>query len=203
MSKPTIADQIRSLARQGLPRAEIARRVDRSYQQVRQVLVGDEARARRLENSGNPQGVDAALQAIDVSDLGTNKSARMRRYAQHGFRRADIARFMGVRYQFVRNVLEQADAAKAAEPGLSEDAVAFAPFDPRLPVRLVVDDTGALRLPPAWKVAPGTVFVGRNFGGEIVLMPARAAAAAGQLPTSEVDDFIAERRREAMREFND
>ncbi len=44
-----ISARIRALAAAGHGRAEIARMVDRSYQQVRQVLVADEARRRRHE----------------------------------------------------------------------------------------------------------------------------------------------------------
>ena len=42
-----ISARIRTLAAAGHSRADIARMVDRSYQQVRQVLVADEARRRR------------------------------------------------------------------------------------------------------------------------------------------------------------
>lgn len=41
----TVADQIRSLAAQGLSRVEIARRLGKSYQHVRNVLEGDRQRA--------------------------------------------------------------------------------------------------------------------------------------------------------------
>ena len=46
--RQSISDRIRELAAAGHSRADIARMVDRSYQQVRQVLVADEARARRI-----------------------------------------------------------------------------------------------------------------------------------------------------------
>lgn len=46
-----VSARIRALAAAGHSRAEIARQVDRSYQQVRQVLVADEARARRNDPS--------------------------------------------------------------------------------------------------------------------------------------------------------
>jgi bifunctional DNA-binding transcriptional regulator/antitoxin component of YhaV-PrlF toxin-antitoxin module len=41
----TVADDIRALAAQGLRRAEIARRLGKSYQHVRNVLEGDKLRA--------------------------------------------------------------------------------------------------------------------------------------------------------------
>ncbi len=43
----TVSDKIRRLAAEGYSRRQIADLVDRSYQQVRQVLVDDERRARR------------------------------------------------------------------------------------------------------------------------------------------------------------
>lgn len=57
--RQSISDRIRELAAAGHARADIARLVDRSYQQVRQVLVADEARARR-----SPPG---ALRAAPVN----------------------------------------------------------------------------------------------------------------------------------------
>ena len=50
----SISDRIRELAAAGHSRADIARMVDRSYQQVRQVLVADEARARRYDIPDTP-----------------------------------------------------------------------------------------------------------------------------------------------------
>jgi transcriptional regulator with XRE-family HTH domain len=41
----TVADEIRALAAQGLSRAEIARRLGKSYQHVRNVLEGDRLQA--------------------------------------------------------------------------------------------------------------------------------------------------------------
>ena len=117
-NQSSISDRIRALAAAGHSRAEIARMMDRSYQQVRQVLVADEARSRRAaeevapsfrENSEGdtlPGMADRVISEIDVSDLGTNKSARIRRYAALGFSRSAIATHLGIRYQFVRNVLE-------------------------------------------------------------------------------------------------
>ncbi len=51
----TVSDKIRRLAAAGYSRRQIADLVDRSYQQVRQVLVEDERRAKRLAPA--PQGV--------------------------------------------------------------------------------------------------------------------------------------------------
>lgn len=52
-----------------------------------------------------------------------NKSEKMRRLAAAGFSRGDIARYLDVRYQFVRNVLVAAEqAAEAAGTAAEKDA---------------------------------------------------------------------------------
>lgn len=61
----SISDRIRELAAAGHSRADIARMVDRSYQQVRQVLVADEARARRYDLP------HASSQPLQVSERGS------------------------------------------------------------------------------------------------------------------------------------
>lgn len=149
MVTPSISDRIRTLAAQGHSRADIARMIDRSYQQVRQVLVADEARRRR-------QGAEPPWQAPGVA--------------------------------------EPASAHYEAANGNS------------LPARLSVDRAGRVQLPPQWAVPPGAVFIARNFGGSIVLMnvaDASRAARDGRPIDSASDELIAERRLEAMREFDD
>ena len=88
-----------------------------------------------------------------------------------------------------------------AEPAVRYDA-RVAP----LPARLCVEDDGRIVLPSDWDVRPGQVFVARKFGGSIVLMDvadASEAARSGGPLDSAVDDLVAERRLEAMREFDD
>jgi hypothetical protein len=51
----SVSDKVRRLNAAGLGRSEIAKLVDRSYQQVRQVLVEDERRALRSKNAA-PSG---------------------------------------------------------------------------------------------------------------------------------------------------
>jgi hypothetical protein len=86
---------------------------------------------------------------------------------------------------------------------VSEDGRPFADQATPLPQRLVVDDQGRISLPEAWRVRPGAVFVARNFHGDLVLMDAGAAADRARIQPSAVDELIAERRLEAMREFDD
>ena len=217
-----ISDRIRALAAAGSSRAEIARVVDRSYQQVRQVLVADEARARR---SAPPETAveqlrmaGRAIGAVDVSDL-KSKSAKMRRYAALGFSRTAIAEHMDVKYQFVRNVLvadevRRRQTTHQASGSVSDPALTGfreptprpyqAMAEPR-PARLQVDAMGRVQLPGEWGVPPGTVFIARNFHGSIVLMDVSQASEAARIASMDYgsDALIAERRLEAMREFDD
>ena len=151
--RQSISDRIRELAAAGHSRADIARTVDRSYQQVRQVLVADEARARRTgsrpENSAAPVVAGAG----------------------------------GVR--------EPAAPPWQALP------------EPR-PARLQVDALGRVQLPGDWGVPAGAVFIARNFHGSIVLMDVTRASEAARIASMgyDSDALIAERRLEAMREFD-
>lgn len=149
----SISDRIRELAAAGHSRADIARMVDRSYQQVRQVLVADEARARR--NAQTPS------------------------------RTAPV---------------------NAPPPGVREPATPNyqARPEPR-PVRLQVDAVGRVQLPGEWGVPAGAVFIARNFRGSIVLMDVTQASEAARIASMDYDSdaLIAERRLEAMREFDD
>ena len=91
-------------------------------------------------------------------------------------------------------------------PGVSEPGRVFAGPDIARPVRLVVERGGVVRLPESWKVPTDGVFIARKFGGSIVLMDvtdASEAARSGGRLDSAVDALIAERRLEAMREFDD
>lgn len=224
--QPSITNRIRALAAAGHSRAEIARMVDRSYQQVRQVLVGDEARSRRSAGETPPSSpeisvddtrpsmADRGISQIDVSDLGTNKSAKIRRYAALGFSRSAIANHLGIKYQFVRNVLvaqgasdvhNPAPTTPAAVRGMAEPAARYDAGIP-LPARLSIDRTGRIQLPPEWDLPVGATFVARKFDGSIVLMDiadASEAARTGGSLKSTTDELIAERRLEAMREFDD
>src|SRR5947209_20587039 len=47
----------------------------------------------------------------------TSKSEKMRTLAGAGYARTDIARFLGARYQFVRNVLTQDELRKSKQGG--------------------------------------------------------------------------------------
>lgn len=151
-SRQSISDRIRELAAAGHSRADIARLVDRSYQQVRQVLVADEARARR-----------SAAKPVQAAG-------------------GEIPRALH-------------EPTTPAWQALRE---------PR-PARLQVDALGRVQLPAEWKVPAGAVFIARNFHGSIVLMDVTHASEAARIASmgSQSDALIAERRLEAMREFDD
>jgi transcriptional regulator with XRE-family HTH domain len=143
---------------------------------------------------------------IDLSGL-TTTSARIRHLKDLGYRQAEIARRLGISDQHVSNVVRGPRPQAETVPGMAEPAVARYGARPEpLPVRLSVDGAGRILLPREWTVSPGRVFIARSFGRSIVLMDiadASEAARAGGHLDSAVDDLIAERRLEAMREFDD
>lgn len=144
-----------------------------------------------------------------------SKSAKMRVLAHAGYERADIARFLGVRYQFVRNVLvhdetqplaAEAQAARDLRPSESRTV------DPGAAVRVSVGEDGTIHIPPhlllAAGSAPGQVLLARFEDDEIKLVTPEAtrrqvrAAIRKFVPegVSLVDDLLQERRREVERD---
>lgn len=151
---------------------------------------------------------DFPIASIDLTGL-TSTSARIRHLKDLGYRQADIARHLGIRDQHVSNVVRgprpKADGPARVE-GVSEAERPFQNVSPPRPVRLTVGIDGAVRLPGQWGVRPGTAFIARKFGGSLVLMDVAEASEAACLDEGAddaVDDLIAERRLEAMREFDD
>lgn len=159
-----------------------------------------------------------------VAGPGT-KSDKIRALSAAGMSRADIARALGVRYQYVRNVLvgdEQAGRVVAGGPApatrgprapsggaASTDASAAGP------AKLKVGPSGEVVLPApmleALGLRPGMVLAARFEDGEIRLYTiAEAVRRAQELMRSVVpagvsltDELIAERREEARREWAD
>jgi len=159
--QPTISARIRALAAAGFSRAEIAKLVQRSYQQVRQVLL-DEERRRSLEGASD-----------------------------------------GIR--------------NTGASGMREEPAPFEHLrDPRKPAteRLELEKGGRLTLSPsmmeAMGLAPGRVVLAIPDGdGVVKLMTPDTAMKQAQaiirqyVPpgVSLVDELLAERRREAEREW--
>ncbi len=158
-------------------------------------------------------------------------SDKIRALNAAGYARADIARFLGKRYQHVRNVLtddaqRQGDytLGRADLSGVNEGPAPYdgGPTDRRLVQprggkiwRLVIRPDGSLYLPPevmqALDLKPGRGVIAVFDGQDLTLNDGSAALkelqdlAQSLIPpgVSVVDDFIAERRREASRENED
>jgi hypothetical protein len=146
-------------------------------------------------------------------------SAKIRALDAAGYARADIARFLGKRYQHVRNVLVQgppqqrADRTEQFSAGLHQDSRQPFVFDANATIlRLPISGDGSIRLPAAVLQALGLklggVAIAELEGDRCVFLSVdeavrRVQAMARELaPTSagRVDDFIAERRQDAARE---
>lgn len=134
------------------------------------------------------------------------KSDKIRALSRHGVPTAEIARFLDIRYQHARNVLKEAGLHK-----VTKSAPAAAPKGPVQYAWVEMDASGKVMVPAELLAAaglqPGTVHVRLTDDGieilsqEAALARAQALVAPYRRPgISEVDEFIAERRREAARE---
>jgi hypothetical protein len=135
------------------------------------------------------------------------KSEKMRVLARSGAKTADIARYLGVRYQHARNVLKEAGLHKVAEADMPGEGAAT----PRPYAWVELGADGSLTIPAALLAAaglkPARVHVRLTedgievFSQMAALRRAQAIMAPYKRPgISEVDEFIAERHREAERE---
>lgn len=152
-----------------------------------------------------------------------SKSDKIRALSAAGHSRADIARAIGIRYQFVRNVLVEDErsgrdkgtpkaAQNATAPPQGPAPVAAEPAIPGAPVKLVVGQNGEVVLPAGLRAAlgigPGSVLVARVEGPEIRLYTYQEAIRRARdlvrqvVPgdVSLVDELIADRRREVARD---
>jgi len=154
----------------------------------------------------------------------TTKSAKIRRLAEAGYERADIARYLGVRYQFVYNVLSAPapksnerrgtpaeKASTAPSQGVHEDAAGRRTATPDW-VWTEVRKGGAVEVPAAFLNAIG-VQEGKQvqvaLEGDVIRILGRDAAirelreqVRRYVPegVSLVDQLLAERRAQAARE---
>jgi bifunctional DNA-binding transcriptional regulator/antitoxin component of YhaV-PrlF toxin-antitoxin module len=152
-----------------------------------------------------------AAAVVAASDLST--SEKIRRLKQLGLRQADIARALGIRDQFVSNVVRRMRKDDTRSNGGS---AAETPTEARLStarqVRTQVGEGGRVVLPAAFRVALGIevgdpVFL-RLEDNELRVFTPRAAVCRAQELVSRfvpdevslVDELIAERRAEAARE---
>lgn len=156
----------------------------------------------------------------DVTKDLTSKSDKIRALDEAGFARADIARFLDIRYQHVRNVLVSKRPARGAamnvarrgdapESRTNRDAV---PPSAILRAKVQIGAGGRVVIPAemraAMDVAEGDTLVARVMDGELHLLSQDAAIRKAQaivrqyVPegVSLVDELIADRREEAGRE---
>lgn len=199
----TKSAKIRALDSAGYTRSQIADFLGVSYQHVRQVLVtakpNDAARAVTAPSVGSGDAeANSAMNEV-VAGLRT-KASKIRALAAAGYSRPEIARFLGIRYQHVRNVLVQQPPAKAEGP----------PGETSRQVRAPIGPGGRLAVPAEYWRALGVgegdkVVVELAGDDEIRIMTARSALGRARhvvrkyvrSGVSLVDDLLAERRREA------
>lgn len=137
-----------------------------------------------------------------------SKSESIRRLARAGFERADIARFLNVRYQYVRNVLvrEETKRMEGATEGLNDQPAD--PYAVRTTPWARVSEGGRVALPAdmrrALSIAEGDEVRIELEADGIRIIPRHLAYSALRdkvaryMPddVSLVDDLLAERRRE-------
>lgn len=142
-----------------------------------------------------------------------SKSQRMRELAASGMSRADIARKLGVRYQFVRNVLEKDQARKESGGGFAERSQQ-AIVEPR-PAKVRLGPDGRVVIPAAFRevlaIKDGDTLIASVEEGVLQLMTIPAAVRRAQAMVrrfvpegvSLVDELFEDRRREVERERRD
>jgi len=146
----------------------------------------------------------------------TTVSDKIRALHRAGYERADIARFLGKRYQHVRNVLVADEQTKRADSAdLVTESAALHDSDAHRGMRSTrvrVGAGGQVALPPslceAVGIKEGDVLFARVEDGELRLLTPTAAMRRAQeivrqfVPegVSLVDELIADRRREVARE---
>jgi len=149
-------------------------------------------------------------QMRELTDGLNSKSAKMRALAKAGYERADIARFLDVKYQFVRNVLVQDEARNAKQ---ASGAGGPQSGDGRLvPTKVRVGPEGRVVIPAAFRealgVSEGDTLIASIKDGELHFLTIRAAVRRAQaivrqfVPegVSLVDELLEDRRREVERE---
>jgi bifunctional DNA-binding transcriptional regulator/antitoxin component of YhaV-PrlF toxin-antitoxin module len=161
-----------------------------------------------MNNQGDMKRLTAGL---------TTKSDKIRALGKAGYARQQIADFLGIRYQHVRNVLVDAER-KSEAAGLEESKAAWRSETPKVegPGKILVQADGSVVVPASVLAEagfdPGDRVVAVATGeGEIHLMTRATAIRHVQqrfrtfVPegVTLVDELIAERRREAAKEERD
>jgi AbrB family looped-hinge helix DNA binding protein len=142
-------------------------------------------------------------------------SDRIRALDRAGYRRADIARFLGKRYQQVRNVLVADQQVGRSTTTSASKNRPNSPSDQRVrsgSEKVRVGPNGQVEIPARFREALGLkdrdVLFARLEDGEIHLLTPKAAMRRAQAMVREfvpegvslVDELFADRRREVERE---
>jgi AbrB family looped-hinge helix DNA binding protein len=139
-----------------------------------------------------------------------SKSQKMRDLAAAGMARADIARKLGVRYQFVRNVLEQDLARKREARGFSDRPQS--PMQNARPVKVRVGPDGRIVIPAPFRdalaIKEGDTLLASVEDGALQLFTMTAAVRKAQAIVRQfipeginlVDELLEDRKREAEQE---
>lgn len=143
----------------------------------------------------------------------SSKSEKMRRLAKAGYSRADIARYLGTKYQFVRNVLVREEERQAGTVSNAAPSTTPAHAErPANPNRLRLGADGELVIPEQVRaelgLKGGDTLVMSLDDGEIRLMTIPTAVRKAQaivrqyVPegVSLVDELLEDRRHEVERE---
>jgi AbrB family looped-hinge helix DNA binding protein len=151
--------------------------------------------------------MDRARMEALTRDLPT-KAAKIRKLAAAGVTRADIARFLEIRYQHVRNVLvtpEPLSSRSGAPPKSGSGEM-------RSSMKLKLGADGEIVIPAAFRdrlgLKPGQTLFAVLENGEIHILPVSAAIRRAQAVVrrfvpegvSLVDELLEDRRREVVRE---
>lgn len=146
--------------------------------------------------TSQPAPSDRRRMELATQDLAT-KSDKIRALDRLGFSRSAIAAFLGIRYQHVRNVLIQSKDKPSAAPG---------------EVRVKIDAAGRIVVPAEFRRAiaaeEGDSLTLRLEGDELRIVSTAASLRRAQALVARyvpkdvklVDEFLADRRREAARE---
>lgn len=200
---PTKSAKIRALNDAGYSRSEIANFMGIKYQHVRNVLVAPKPKSERgLSEPAPPWAANHRRPMEEIVAGMKTKAEKIRALAYEGHERAEIARFLGVRYQHVYNVLKQSEAAETPATAGTDTAQQWVKVGPGGGVAVPVAFLQALG------VKEGSEVQIRLEEDEVKIMPRSAVIRRVQervrkyVPegVSLVDELIAERRREAERE---
>lgn len=175
-------------------------------------------------SSSSRKAMDQLIAGLCARPDDLSKSEKMRQLAEAGYEKADIARYLGVRYQFVYNVLsapraandsrKQAGSPRASDPGGPQGGGEEERGEGRSPkwIWTKVGKDGRVELPQTFLEALGVEegdAVQLGLEGDAVRIVSRTVAlrelqadVRSRVPegVSLVDELIAERRAEAAKE---